>query len=200
MRLLTFLVGLMVVGLPVFAQETSDSSAATADHYIADNLFIYMHSGPGRNYRILGSVEAGLPVAVLETNTEKGFTEIRDPDGREGWVESQYLIDTISRRTQLPLLSQRLADSEQQLNRAQSRTAALNKELAQVKQQNTQLQAELNQAQQSVTALQQQVGDQDAQERYRMFSYGGIVAGAGVILGIIVTFIPKRRRRNDNWM
>ena len=159
-----------------------------------------MHSGPGRNYRILGSIEAGIPVTVLQTDTEKDFTQIQDSDGREGWVESQYLIDTISRRAQLPQLSQRLANSEQEVSRLQARNSALNKDLSALRQQNTQLEAALNEAQRNVSALENQLSDEDAQERYRMFSYGGAVAGAGVLLGIILTFIPKRRRRNDEWM
>ena len=200
MRLLTFLFGLVVVSLPVAAQQSSDNVTANSDHYIADNLIVYLHSGPGRNYRILGSIEAGVPVTVLQSDADKGFTQISDTDEREGWVETQYLIDTISRRAQLPQLSQRLADSEQQLNRIQSRNSTLAQELAQVKQQNAQLEASLNESQQSVASLEAQISDQDTQERYRMFSYGGIVACAGVLLGIIITFIPKRRRRNDSWM
>lgn len=200
MRLLTFLFGLVVVSLPVAAQQSSDNVTANSDHYIADNLIVYLHSGPGRNYRILGSIEAGVPVTVLQSDADKGFTQISDTDEREGWVETQYLIDTISRRAQLPQLSQRLANSEQQLNRIQSRNSTLAQELAQVKQQNAQLEASLNESQQSVASLEAQISDQDTQERYRMFSYGGIVAGAGVLLGIIITFIPKRRRRNDSWM
>lgn len=200
MRLLTFLFGLVIVCLPAAAQQTADNLLPKSDNYIADDLIVYLHAGPGRNYRILGSIEAGLPVTVLQTDTDKAFAQIKDTDGREGWVETQYLIDTISRRAQLPELSQRLADSEQQLNRLQSRNTSLSKELAQVKQQNAQLESALNESQQTVAALQKQVDDQDSKERYQMFSYGGMVAGAGVILGIIITFIPKRRRRNDSWM
>lgn len=200
MRLLTFLFGLVIICLPAAAQQTADNLLPRSDHYIADDLIVFLHAGPGRNYRILGSIEAGLPVTVLQTDTDKAFAQIKDADGRDGWVETQYLIDTISRRAQLPELSQRLADSEQQLNRLQSRNTSLSKELAQVKQQNAQLESTLNESQQTVAALQKQVDEQDSQERYRMFSYGGMVAGAGVILGIIVTFIPKRRRRNDSWM
>lgn len=200
MRLLTLLFGLVLVGLPAAAQQTSDNSLADSDHYIADNLIVYMHSGPGRNYRILGSIEAGVPVTVLQTNAEEGFAQINDADGREGWVETQYLIDTISRRAQVPQLSQRLADSEQQLNQIESRNSDLSQQLAQVKQQNTQLESALKEAEQSVSTLEAQISEYDTKERYRMFSYGGIVAGVGVILGIIVTFIPKRRRRTDSWM
>ena len=65
-----------------------------------------------------------------------------------------------------------------------------------------QIQAEADkaEAQQQIAQLSEQIQSQDTEELYRMFTYGGIVAGAGVILGIIVTFIPKRRRRNDTWM
>ena len=86
MRLLSFLFGLVIVSLPAAAQQSSDTLSADSDHYIADNLIVYMHSGPGRNYRILGSIEAGLPVTVLQTNSESGFSQISNADGREGWV------------------------------------------------------------------------------------------------------------------
>ena len=32
--------------------------------YISDELFIYMHAGPGTNYRILGTVIAGSDVKI----------------------------------------------------------------------------------------------------------------------------------------
>ncbi|MED6321286.1 MAG: hypothetical protein VX873_07885, partial [Pseudomonadota bacterium] len=36
-------------------QDTADLEASSS-HYIRDDLFIFMHTGPGRNYRILGSI------------------------------------------------------------------------------------------------------------------------------------------------
>lgn len=200
MRLLVFLCGLMMISLSVSAQESEVSLDPDSDTYIADNLIVYMHSGPGRNYRILGSIEAGLPVTILQSDAEKGFSQLKDAEGREGWVENQYLMNTISRRVQLPQLSQRLADSEQALNRLQTRNSTLSQELVQSRQNVAELESTLANAQQSISQLQSQVDDYDTEERYRMFTYGGIVAGAGVLLGIIVTFIPKRRRRNDSWM
>lgn len=200
MHLLAFLLGITFFSLSVSAQEPEVNLDPESDTYIADNLIVYMHSGPGRNYRILGSIEAGLPVTILQTDTDKAFSQIKDGEGREGWVENQYLINTISRRVQLPLLSQRLADSEQAVNRLQSRNTSLSQDLAQSRQSIAELESDLSSAQETVNRLQAQVDAQDTQERYRMFTYGGIVAGAGVILGIVVTFIPKRRRRNDSWM
>ncbi|NVK55196.1 MAG: TIGR04211 family SH3 domain-containing protein [Alteromonadaceae bacterium] len=200
MRLLPLLFGLILTAAPVLAQESSTSDMPDSEHYIADNLFIFIHSGPSRNYRILGSIEAGEPVTVLETDSETDFTKITDADGREGWVESQYIIDTISRRAQLPQLNQRLADSSQQMDRLQTQNTEIAQDLASARQQIAELESALATSRQTITSLEEQVNEQDDMERYRMFSYGGIVAGAGLLVGILVTFIPKRRRRNDSWM
>ena len=32
------------------------------------------------------------------------------------------------------------------------------------------------------------------------FTRGGIVALGGIILGVIIAYLPKKRRRNDQWM
>jgi SH3 domain protein len=32
------------------------------------------------------------------------------------------------------------------------------------------------------------------------FTRGGMVAGAGILLGIILTYLPKRKRRSNEWM
>ena len=85
MRLLSVIFGLLVVVLPAGAQETSEQPGA----YIADDLIVYMHSGEGRNYRIIGSIEAGLPVTVLQRSDDGSFTQIQDGEDRQGWVETQ---------------------------------------------------------------------------------------------------------------
>lgn len=178
-----------------YAQNT-----ASASTYIDDNLIIYMHSGPGRNYRILGSIEAGVPVSVIQANAEQGFTEITDPQNRQGWVETEYLINTPSRRVQLPLLEEQSANDKQQLNQLQQQNKNIRQELLTAQDASDQLQKQLQQARRTIAKLEQQNSTQDTEARYKMFSYGGIVAISGVILGIIVTFLPKRKRRNDNWM
>ncbi|MGL6176871.1 MAG: TIGR04211 family SH3 domain-containing protein, partial [Vibrionaceae bacterium] len=40
-------------------------SLCAQESYISDELFIYMHAGPGTEYRILGSINAGVPVKVM---------------------------------------------------------------------------------------------------------------------------------------
>ena len=76
-------------------QDTADLEASSS-HYIRDDLFIFMHTGPGRNYRILGSIEAGTPITVLARDNDAEFTQITDNEGREGWVESRFVSNTMS--------------------------------------------------------------------------------------------------------
>ncbi|MGO1296709.1 MAG: TIGR04211 family SH3 domain-containing protein, partial [Vibrio sp.] len=60
MKKLLCMVLLSLIATPLLAQE----------HYISDELFTYMHSGPTNKYRIIGSVNAGEKVKILDENKE----------------------------------------------------------------------------------------------------------------------------------
>ncbi len=70
--------------------------------YVSDNIFTFIHNGPGTQYRILGSVKAGEPLDVKAVNNEAGFTQVVDGRGREGWIKSSELQGEISLRERLP--------------------------------------------------------------------------------------------------
>lgn len=63
MKKLICMVLFSMLAAPTFAQ----------DRYIADKLFTYMHSGPSNQYRILGSIDAGEKVKLIEVNKESGY-------------------------------------------------------------------------------------------------------------------------------
>ena len=44
------------------------------------------------------------------------------------------------------------------------------------------------------------LADYDQTAQMEWFTRGGIVAVISLILGIILTYLPKKTRRNDNWM
>ena len=51
---------------------------ALADtRYVSDNIFTFIHNGPGTQFRILGSVKAGEPLYSLES--DKSVVEIESP-------------------------------------------------------------------------------------------------------------------------
>ena len=180
-------------------QDTADLEASSS-HYIRDDLFIFIHTGPSRNYRILGSVVAGTPITVLEENSETEFTQITDNEGRTGWVESRFVTSTMSQAEQLPKLREALTQTQDSLQTVQSENARMQQQLNDARQQVSELTTENESQANTIKRLTAQVDNADNEEMVMWFTRGGIVAGAGILLGVLLTFIPKRRRRNNEWM
>ncbi|WP_252728178.1 TIGR04211 family SH3 domain-containing protein [Alteromonas sp. C1M14] len=184
-------------------QEPIDESLqleASSSHYIRDDLFVFLHTGPGRNYRILGSIEAGTPITVLDRNTESEFTQVKDTQDRTGWVESKFVSNTMSRAEQLPILSQRLADSEASVQGLQSENGRLKQQLNTAQQDVSRLSKETETQTRQIQKLTSQLEAQSKDEMIKWFTWGGIVAGSGVLLGVILTFLPRKRRRSSEWV
>ena len=50
--------------------------------YVSDELNTWVRSGPGDNYRLVGTINAGEEVSVLQTNDSTSYAQIRDSNGR----------------------------------------------------------------------------------------------------------------------
>ena len=83
--------------------------------YVSDNIFTYIHNGPGTQYRILGSVKAGEPLEVKAVNNDAGFTQVVDGRGREGWIKNSELQAEISLRERLPQVQKELDEARARL-------------------------------------------------------------------------------------
>jgi len=180
-------------------QDTADLEASSS-HYIRDDLFIFMHTGPGRNYRILGSIEAGTPITVLSRDNDAEFTQITDNEGRSGWIESKFVSNTMSRAEQLPIISEKLAESQSGLQSAQSENAKLRQQLSEARQQVSRLTTTNDEQASQIIRLTAQVESASKDELVTWFTRGGMVAGIGILLGVLITYLPKRKRRNSEWM
>ena len=82
-------------------------SAATAVHaeekrYVSDELNTWVRSGPGDNYRLVGTINAGEEVAVLQTNDSTNYAQVRDNSGRTAWIPLKELSNEPSLRTRVP--------------------------------------------------------------------------------------------------
>lgn len=177
--------------------DNSDNVASdTASAYISDDLFIYMHSGPGTNYRILGSVTAGSAVSILNTDSEAGFTEITDERDRTGWVKSEFVSETSIRSAVEDLANQ--LDAAQSSTQDQSDTILrLESQLRAAEQQNAELGQQLEEQVQKAAQLEQQISTQTTDAEKEMFYRGGIVAGSGLFVGILLTLVLRRKKRSD---
>jgi SH3 domain protein len=105
--------------------------------YVSDELIITMRTGQGSQYQIMKTLPSGTRLEVLETNDETGYSKVRIPDGKEGWVLNRFL-------TEEPIAREKLAAAQSKLQRTMEQNKALKEELANLKNNNTDLEAERN--------------------------------------------------------
>ncbi len=191
-----------LLSLPMLslAQSNEPNDENGEIRYISDDLYTYLHAGPGRNYRILGSVIAGTRVTMLQQDSESNFIEIIDDKQRTGWVDGDFISAQPSLRNQLPSLRKKLDETVANLEDAQQKNLQLNRQLVEVNSQNADFKRELDELQVSNQKLQRKLDTQDKSEQMEWFTRGGIIAVVGLVIGIIITYLPKKRRRNDTWM
>jgi SH3 domain protein len=187
-----------LLSIQSLAQEPNDSEGET--RYISDDLFTYLHAGPGRNFRILGTVVAGTRVTLLQEDTEKNFVEIIDDKQRTGWVDAEFISTNKSDRALVPGLQQQVQETEKALLQQRESNDLLNQQIADLTSQNTNLKKKLSEAENENAKTTKTLADYDQTAQMEWFTRGGIVAVISLLLGIILTYLPKKRRRNDNWM
>lgn len=202
---------LRVIGLALLALCTTLSAQAEEKRYISDELITYVHSGPGNQYRIVGTLNAGEEVTLLSVNEGASYAQILDSKGRTTWIPLAQLSQTPSLRSQVPELEQQVKTLTDKLTNIDDgwnqRTAEMQEKVAasdgiinDLKLQNQQLKDQLVSAQKKVNAANIQLDDKQRTIILQWFLYGGGVAGAGLILGLILPHLIPRRRKNDRWM
>jgi len=88
--------------------------------YVTDKILLGVHQAPSEDTAIIKSVPSGTALQVLQTQGD--FTQVRTPDGTEGWVASSYLM------SQQPA-QKVLADLHSQADKDRKALAALRDQL-----------------------------------------------------------------------
>ncbi|EOX1785676.1 TIGR04211 family SH3 domain-containing protein [Vibrio cholerae] len=201
MKKLICMVLFSMLAAPTFAQ----------DRYIADKLFTYMHSGPSNQYRILGSIDAGEKVKLIEVNKESGYSHIADERGRTGWVESRFITREVSNTLRLPALEKELEEVKKLLanarQNADSEKTGLaeslelrNQQIADLERNYADISKQLTDSQSEIRELRAKLDTQKEDLLLKYFTYGGGVAGIGLLLGLVLPhIIPRRKRHPAGW-
>ena len=137
---------------------------------------------------------------VLQEDEEKEFTEIIDDNQRTGWVESQYVNNQESIRIMVPGLQKQLSDATQIMQQQSTENDLLNQQIADLTSQSTDINREIKTLQSENAKITQELANHDQTAKMEWFTRGGIIAVISLLLGIVLTYLPKKRRRNDNWM
>lgn len=113
--------------------------------YIRDTLYVPLRGGQSTEYRILhAGLRSGTPLELLETNEETGYSRVRMEDGKEGWLQTQYLVDEPIASDILQSAQDQLLALEAEHQKALLRVQELQNSRAELMTENEQLRAEFD--------------------------------------------------------
>lgn len=194
---------LIALAAPVQAEQPSSDA-----RWVSDSLSTYVRSGPTNGHRIVGSLKAGEKVSLVDT--QGNYSQIRGQNGDLVWILNTDLQAVPGQAERLPELDGKVTQLSEQLKtiddswkaRVQGMQETLDsrKTLAdELEVRNKDLTQQLDQAQSALRDAQAQLGDENKQVMMRYMVYGGSIAGAGLLLGLILPVLTRGRKRNDRW-
>jgi SH3 domain protein len=167
--------------------------------YISDELFIYMHTGPGTNYRILGTIIAGSEVKITGAQ-DNGYSEVLDEKNRATWVESKYVSTKAGLRFVVAELNEKIANSSDFTSQLDGEVNELKSKVNLLTTDKKKLSDELQKLTATLVKTQTKIKDQDTNIKKQWFFTGALVLGVGLILGLILPrFFSRRRGAMDSW-
>lgn len=186
----------LFLSLPVFAQE--DTVNATPG-YISDDLFIYTHSGPGNNYRIVGTINSGVEVTI--TGKQKNdYSEIINEQKKAVWVESKNVSTTPGLRHVVAQLNEKMAALSEKSTTIQVQASEKTSQILTLSEENLKLNNEVIELQKALANVKSKLKDEDTNIKKQWFFNGAIVLGLGLILGLVIPRIGGRKRSDmSSW-
>jgi SH3 domain protein len=200
-----WVLGLLLAGLSV------PTLAATM--YVSDQFTVPVRRGPSSSHRILhAGLPSGTPLEVIGEDSAAGFTQVRMPNGTEGWIETHYLSAQPVARDRLTAAERRVETLEGQLKTLRGtegrasdlskQTEKLQAELAEVRrisatslanyEENKQLKTSNEGLQTQVTQLTERVRQLERNVMLRWMLAGGGLVLLGLMLGAWIKSRPKR--------
>ena len=176
------------------------SFAATAETgYISDKVYVYLHTGPGVKFRIIGSVVAGSKIEIIEKSADGKYTKIVDDKNRTGWIQSEFSSKKLSLHAQFSTLTKKLESVTAQQQQTYASGTGYKKDIVQLNQTISSLETELATAKTAEKkALAQLVGeDQDIKIKWLL--NGGMLVIFSLLFGVFLTKILSKKKPSGNW-
>ena len=203
----------LVPGLLLAASVLFCVSAPAATMYVSDQFTVPLRRGPSNSHRILhAGLPSGTALEVLGEDSAAGFTQVRTPNGTEGWIQTQYLSGQPVAKDRLAAAERRVETLEGQLKSLRGsegrasdlgkQTEKLQAELAEVRrisatsianyEENKQLKTSNEALQTQVTQLSERVRQLERNVMLRWMLAGGALVLLGLMLGAWIKSRPKR--------
>lgn len=197
------LFGALLAAAPANAQESSDNT-----RWVSDSLNTFVRSGPTDGYRIVGTLTSGQKVELISTQGD--YSQVRSESGSNVWIPSKELQQVPGQAERLPQLEQQVAELSEELKtideswqvRVQGMQETLDSRKALIDELDARriaLETELTEAQSELRGTQARLGDENKQVLMQYMVYGGSIAGAGLLVGLILPMLTRGHKRNDRW-
>ena len=176
--------------------------------FVTEKLYVFIHSGSSTRYRIIGRAAAGESLNVIARDSETGWLQIEQSNGRTGWVDNSVLVDNAGSKGELEIAQAKITELENQLKvQAESSSdealAQLNGEVGNLTLANEELTRQVNELKEQNAQidvlkaknleLENSIVDTDQKQKMLEKLYD---AGT-VILGVFVGWLITRRRKSS---
>lgn len=187
-----FFIGLLTFWLP--AQSQTDQTPA----FISDALVVYLHSGPGNQFRIIGTLAAGS--SVMRINEENGYAQIQFDGNKTGWLPKENLSFSPGLRSQLSELQTSFTELSAQVTELEQANSLLQTDLNRVALERDKVQQELAQLNRNNERLTAELNQTQASFWQQPMVLGGAILLFGLLFGLILPKLIPERRNSERWM
>lgn len=188
----------LIIFTLLFSLTTQAQETETTKAYISDNLFIYMHAGAGTQFRILGSINAGKEIQ-LTGEKENGYTQVINAKGKLGWVENKFINNKQSLRDVIAQLNAQLAQNAENEQESLSVLTEANNEVIALNTDNKKLESTITALNEELRLVKNTIKAQSNDELKQWFFNGAIVLGIGLLIGIFLPLLFKKKTKKPSW-
>ncbi|MGD2119212.1 MAG: TIGR04211 family SH3 domain-containing protein [Chromatiales bacterium] len=102
---------------------------AAADYrYVTDQFKIMLRTGESATHKITRTLPSGTRLQIIKDNPETGYSQVRTPNGKEGYVLTRQLMDDPSAREKLQRAEARLEELQQAPGKLSAKLSKLQQE------------------------------------------------------------------------
>ncbi len=190
---------------PLVAQAQQGNN----QRWVSDQLSTFVRSGPTDGYRIVGTLTSGQAVELLQQSGD--YSQVRSEGGDRVWIPTRDLQDKPGQGERVPQLEQQVSElsgrlgniDEEWKKRVQGMQETLDARKSLVDELQSRaddLGVQLAQSQAELREARAQLGNEQQRVLMRYMVYGGCIAGAGLLAGLLLPTFTRRRKRNDVWV
>jgi SH3 domain protein len=161
------------------------SAAGAAASWVKGEVRLNLRTGPSNGHRIIGDIQTGDRVDVLELG--EGWTRVRSGD-REGWIPEGYLQDQ-------PPASELLSAAQEKASELGGQVSALETQTARLGEENRALAERDAKQREELELLTRENLELKAGARWPDRIAGAAILVAGMLMGWVLHAVLARRQR-----